>query len=67
MTYSRNTTGDTINYANRFIRDEELDQKIDHYNQTENDYGNILAKKYYDKLFKEYAIIDLSRYKTGQL
>ena len=26
-----------------------------------------LAKKYYDKLFKEYAIADLSRYREGAI
>eukprot|EP00124_Ichthyophonus_hoferi_P001754 Ihof_evm4s101 gene=Ihof_evmTU4s101 len=26
-----------------------------------------LAKKYYDKLYKEYCIADLSRYKDGQI
>jgi len=25
-----------------------------------------LAKKYHDKLFKEYCLVDLSRYKQGQ-
>lgn len=25
-----------------------------------------MAKKYYDKLYKEFALVDLSRYQTGQ-
>jgi protein FRA10AC1 len=26
-----------------------------------------LVKRYYDKLFKEYCIADMSRYKTGKV
>jgi protein FRA10AC1 len=26
-----------------------------------------MAKKYYSKLYKEYALVDLSRYETGQI
>jgi len=26
-----------------------------------------MAKAYYDRLFKEYALVDLSKYKTGQI
>jgi len=29
--------------------------------------GKRLAKKYYDKLFKEYCIADLSRYKENKV
>jgi len=29
--------------------------------------GRRLAKKYYDKLFKEYCIADLSRYKENKV
>jgi protein FRA10AC1 len=36
-------------------------------NPNNEEYGELIAKKYYDKLFKEFAIIDLSRYKTGQI
>ena len=46
----------------RFVRDEQEKEKIDPSNISEKDYGNILAKKYYDKLYKEFAIVDLSRY-----
>ncbi|EGG23558.1 hypothetical protein DFA_05691 [Cavenderia fasciculata] len=45
----------------QFIRDDEEDA-----NDQEN-WEKQLAKKYYDRLFKEYAIIDLSQYKTGQI
>lgn len=30
-------------------------------------YEERLAKKYYDKLFREYAIVDLSRYKENKI
>jgi protein FRA10AC1 len=30
-------------------------------------WGEQLAKKYYDKLFKEYCICDLSRYKENKV
>eukprot|EP01134_Creolimax_fragrantissima_P007099 CFRG7099T1 len=34
---------------------------------SELDWNQRLAKRYYDKLFKEYALCDLSRYKTGEV
>jgi protein FRA10AC1 len=40
-------------------------KKIDPSNLTDEDYGEITAKKYYDKLYKEFAYLDLSRYQTG--
>ena len=46
----------------KLIRPEEKD--IDPKFSTEKDYGNMIAKKYYNKLYREYAIIDLSN--TGQ-
>ncbi|KAK9813683.1 hypothetical protein WJX73_003513 [Symbiochloris irregularis] len=53
------TDYDSLVEQHRFIR------------QPEDDRGNSwevrLARKYYSKLFKEYAIVDLSRYKLGQL
>ena len=33
----------------------------------DDDYGKILAKNYYDKLFKEYALIDLTFYQLGKI
>lgn len=53
-------------YLNRFIRTEDQDKSIDAKRLSNHDYGEILAKKYYDKLYKEFAIIDLSNYKTGK-
>ncbi|KAL4484739.1 hypothetical protein ABPG74_019916 [Tetrahymena malaccensis] len=51
----------------KFLRDDEKDSQIQYSNPTQEQYGEILAKKYYEKLYKEYAIIDLSRYETGQI
>jgi len=48
------------------VRDEEEDEKLDLKKPSKEDYGKVLAKKYYDKLYKEYAIVDLSRYETNQ-
>lgn len=50
----------------RFLRDELQDKNIDKANLSKKDYGEILAKKYYDKLYKEFAIVDLSQYETGK-
>ena len=50
----------------RFLRDEDKDKQIDTKRLSNDDYGQILAKKYYDKLYKEFAIIDLLKYKTGK-
>ena len=47
---------------------EEAEKKIlTTTNPSNEEYGEILALKYYKKLFKEYAIIDLSKYKTGEI
>ena len=43
----------------RFIRTDE--------DNDERDYAKRLAKKYYDKLFKEYCLADLSRYREGKV
>ncbi|KAN0033504.1 hypothetical protein ACTA71_007191 [Dictyostelium dimigraforme] len=46
----------------QFLRDENENENIDQLTWEEK-----LAKTYYDRLYKEYAIIDLSRYKSGQI
>lgn len=43
----------------QLVRDEEEDVKNSH------DWKVRFARRYYDQLFKEYAIIDLSRYNEG--
>lgn len=52
------TDYDVIQEHHRFIWDEEDEQ--------DTSWGKSLAKKYYDKLFKEYCISDLSRYKENK-
>ncbi|KAN0026264.1 hypothetical protein ACTFIV_007248 [Dictyostelium citrinum] len=46
----------------QFLRDEDENENIDQLTWEEK-----LAKTYYDRLYKEYAIIDLSRYKSGEI
>lgn len=48
------TDHDTLRETYRFIRSEEDDQ--------ERTWEQRLAKRYHDKLFKEYCIADMSRY-----
>jgi len=43
----------------RFIRTEE--------DNDDEDWEKRMAKKYYDKLFKEYCLADLTRYQEGQI
>lgn len=50
---------DVIKENHRFLWKEE-----DNYDET---WEKTLAKKYYDKLFKEYCITDLSRYKENKV
>jgi protein FRA10AC1 len=38
-----------------------------HEEEEEDSYENRLAKRYYEKLFKEYCLGDFSRYKTGAI
>ncbi|KAL6073099.1 FRA10A associated CGG repeat 1 [Balamuthia mandrillaris] len=47
----------------RFLRTEEDDQAENALEAWEKK----LAKKYYDKLFKEYCIVDLTRYREGKV
>ena len=48
---------DVIREKHRFLWDED---------DTPESWEATLAKKYYDKLFKEYCICDLSRYKENK-
>jgi len=49
---------DVIRENHQFLWDED---------DSEESWGKRLAKKYYDKLFKEYSIADLSRYKENKV
>ncbi|KAL2613765.1 hypothetical protein R1flu_025457 [Riccia fluitans] len=50
---------DTLRETYRFIRTEEDD--------SERTWEQRLAKRYYEKLFKEYCIADMSRYKESKI
>ncbi|KAK9803030.1 hypothetical protein WJX72_007239 [[Myrmecia] bisecta] len=50
---------DVLHEKYRFIRSEEDD--------SEDSWGARLAQRYYAKLFKEYCIADLARYKEGKV
>ncbi|KAM3589359.1 hypothetical protein VKS41_000226 [Umbelopsis sp. WA50703] len=51
---------DILQENHRFVR--EADE-----NDTEISWEQRIAKRYYEKLFKEYAICDLKRYKEGKI
>jgi protein FRA10AC1 len=44
-----------------FVRDDEVDEA------NKEDWKTRISRRYYDKLYKEYAIIDLSRYESGEI
>lgn len=54
------TDEDVLRESYRFIRKPEDDE-------DEDSWSVRLAKKYYSRLFREYCIADLSRYKEGKL
>ncbi|XP_024025849.1 protein FRA10AC1 [Morus notabilis] len=53
------TDQDTLREGYRFIRSEEDDM--------DTSWEQRLVKRYYDKLFKEYCIADMSYYKSGKI
>ncbi|XP_010257221.1 PREDICTED: protein FRA10AC1 homolog [Nelumbo nucifera] len=53
------TDQDTLREGYRFIRSEEDDM--------DTSWEQRLVKRYYDKLFKEYCLADMSQYKTGKI
>ncbi|KAF7836049.1 protein FRA10AC1 [Senna tora] len=53
------TDKDTLREGYRFIRSEEDDMNPS--------WEQRLVKRYYDKLFKEYCIADMSHYKSGKI
>ncbi|KAF7138636.1 hypothetical protein RHSIM_Rhsim07G0056000 [Rhododendron simsii] len=53
------TDQDTLREGYRFIRSEEDD--------LDPSWEQKLVKRYYDKLFKEYCIADMSQYKSGKI
>jgi Folate-sensitive fragile site protein Fra10Ac1 len=53
---------DVLSSSHQFVRDDERDQEL-----FESDHKVRMARRYYDRLFREYAIIDLSRCAEGLL
>ncbi|XP_031273800.1 protein FRA10AC1 isoform X2 [Pistacia vera] len=53
------TDQDTLREGYRFIRSEEDDK--------DSSWEQRLVKRYYDKLFKEYCIADMTHYKSGKI
>ncbi|KAI8826663.1 folate-sensitive fragile site protein Fra10Ac1-domain-containing protein [Fimicolochytrium jonesii] len=51
---------DILKEQHRFLREDEDES-------SETTWEARVAKKYYDKLFKEYCVANLSRYKTSQI
>ncbi|KAL9226449.1 hypothetical protein vseg_002262 [Gypsophila vaccaria] len=53
------TDQDTLREGYRFIRTDE--------DNMDTSWEQRLVKRYYDKLFKEYCIADMSKYRTGKI
>ncbi|CAR31477.1 Protein FRA10AC1 homolog [Caenorhabditis elegans] len=56
---------DVLKKHHRFVWSE--DDEINASQPDKNSWETRMAKKYYDKLFKEYCIVDLSMYKTNKI
>ncbi|KAJ3182976.1 hypothetical protein HDU87_007398 [Geranomyces variabilis] len=52
---------DALKSKHRFLRSDADDETLS------SSWASRVAKKYYDRLFKEYCLADLSRYKSSQL
>lgn len=50
-----------LDQFHQFIRDDEDDE------EKQTDWRVRMARRYYDKLFKEYAVVDLSQYTSGNI
>lgn len=48
-----------------FVRDDQVDKLLDKRNKL--DYGKILGRKYYDKLFKEHVVVDFRESSKGRI
>lgn len=53
---------DVLKQNHKFLWDSDSDEESD-----ESSWGVRVAKKYYARLFKEYAICDLSRYEENKV
>lgn len=47
------------------MRDDEKDARINTKEMSEEDYGRLIARRYYDKLYKEFVIVDLTHHEKG--
>lgn len=56
------TDGDVLKEKHRFIRNDKEDEK-----EAGINWEIRMAMKYYRRLHKEYALVDLSRYKDGKI
>lgn len=60
--YESITDHEILNRNFQFVRDQEKDD-----NEKDCNWEIRMSVKYYNKLFKEYALADLSRYKEGKI
>ncbi|KAJ3367644.1 hypothetical protein GGF31_007193 [Allomyces arbusculus] len=65
-TSAAQTEHDLVRQHHQFLRDPNADAQIAALDGNDR-WAAQLAKAYYDRLFKEYCLGDLSRYKTGQV
>ncbi len=53
---------DVLKRNHKFVRDDAEDQEI-----LSKNWEARMARRYYDKLYKEYVVADLSRYREGKV
>lgn len=61
---------DLLKKHHKFLRDsdsEDEDSENPSRQKKEEHRGEELAKKYYSKLYKEYALVNLERFEKGQI
>lgn len=61
-TYQNLTDRDILKKNFQFLRDEEKDAE-----EKDENWEIRMSIKYYDRLYKEYALADLTRYKEGKI
>ena len=63
------TEGDILRRHYQFVFDDDISQTgvVEAELAANDNWGRRLARRYYEQLFKEYAIADLSRYKERQI
>lgn len=62
-------TLDVLKKHHKFLRESDEEEEDEHrgkLNEKEKK-GVQLAKKYYDKLYKEFALVNLAKFETGQI